>query len=125
MAKAFYDSLTGTSDAEAAGTHVIEHGQTLSERKRVSKSKNFYVIDVMKEVNLDISNYVRKPLSKTLAANYDVIVSMVEEKDAPSWLPQAPGYIRWHIHDPRGQNLEKTALVRDEIKSKVAELINN
>ena len=123
MAKAFYNSLTNSLDAEAAGTHVLEPGQTLSERKAVSKSKNFFVLDVMSEINIDISGYTRQPLTEELARRYDVVVSMVNKNDTPNWLLASEHYVHWDVSDPRGQDFETTAKVRDDIRSRVAGLI--
>ena len=123
MAKAFYNSLTHSQDAEAAGTHVLEPGQTLSERKQTSKSKHFYVLDVMNEIDIDISDYTRKPLTEELAKRYDIVVSMVDESDTPDWLRTSQSYIHWDVKDPRGQDFATTAQVRDDIKGRVVGLI--
>ena len=111
MAKAIYNSVTKTHDADAAGTHVLEPGQTLLERKAVSTSKNFFVLDVMKEIGIDISNYTRTPLSEELVNDYDVVVSMVDEDDTPQWLLKSPKYTHWDVKDPRGQDFATTAEV--------------
>jgi hypothetical protein len=91
MAKAFYNQRTHSYDADAAGTHVAEVGQTLLERKATSSSKNFFVLDVM--------------------------------KDTPQWLLESPKYVYWDVKDPRGQNYETTAQVRDDIRRRVQQLI--
>lgn len=124
MAKAFYNSLTGTSDANAAGTNVKEIGQTLQERKKASKSNNFFVLDVMNDENIDMANFTRNPLTEDSLLQYDKIISMAGEDDAPRWLLESPKYIHWDIKDPRGQNYTTTTKVRDEIKAKVMRLIS-
>lgn len=124
MAKAFYNAMTHTNNAEAAGTNVNEIGQTLRERKETSKSKNFFVLDVMNDVRIDMANYTRSPLKYDLLAQYDKIVSMVGDADTPAWLLESSKYIHWDVKDPRGQDYATTARVRDEIKAKVMELIS-
>lgn len=124
MAKAFYNSLTNSHDADAAGTQVSEPGQTLLERKAVSTSKNFFVLDVMNEMGIDMSSDRRSPLTKDALENYDLIVSMANESDAPEWLLSSPKYIHWDVADPRGQDYKNTAKVRDEIKARVKNLID-
>jgi len=124
MAKAFYNSLTESQDADSAGLHVHEPGQTLQERKAVSESKHFFVLDTMKQAGIDISNYTRTPLSKDMQEKYDLVVSMAKKEESPDWLLNSPNYTYWEINDPRGQDLATTTKVRDAIKSKVSDLIN-
>ncbi len=124
MAKAFYNSITRSQDAESAGTHVSEQGQTLLERKAVSASKNFFVLDVMNDLGVDMSSYVRSPLSHDAIEKYDLVVSMVSEDGTPEWLRSSSKYIHWDVADPRGQDYENTVKVRDEIKTLVEKLID-
>lgn len=124
MAKAFYNELTHSHDAGAAGTHVLEPGQTILERKATSTSKNFFVLDVMKDAGIDISNYTRQPLDRRDLSKFDVIVSMANKDDTPNWLLISPKYQYWDVKDPRGQDYAITAQVRDDIKSRVQSLIN-
>jgi len=123
MAKAFYNNLTHSHDAEAAGTHVTEKGQTLLERKAASSSNNFFVLDVMRDIGMDISQNTRRALITDDLQRYDLIISMADTDDTPQWLLNSPKYVRWDVKDPRGQDYTITAHVRDEIKQKVTQLI--
>ena len=123
MAKAFYNQFTNSKDAEAAGTDVKEQGQTLQERKNTSSSSNFFVIDVMKEIGIDISQSRRQQLTADMLDDYDRVISMAEEDESPSWLVNSPKYVHWDIKDPRGQSFEVTAKARDEIKARINELL--
>lgn len=49
---------------------------------------------------------------------------MAGEHDTPKWLRASPKYIYWDVADPRGQDYENTAKVRDQIKALVENLIN-
>jgi arsenate reductase len=122
MAKAFYNHLSQTNDA-AAGTHVKEAGQTLQERKDTSSSKNFYLFDAMNNAGIDISQYTRTPLTPEMMDNYDLIVSMASKTDSPDWLLNSPKYVYWDVKDPRGQDLQATIRVRDDIKARVQDLL--
>jgi len=124
MAKAIFNQLTNSRDADAAGTDVKEIGQTLEERKNAGTSRNFFVIDVMREIGIDMSQATRNQLTKEMLVKYDHVISMAEKKHSPDWLLVAPNFIYWDIKDPRGQDFEITAKARDEIKAKVLELIN-
>jgi len=123
MAKAFYNQLTSSDDADAAGVVVNEPGQTLLERKATSSSKNFFVLDVMNEKGIDMSTFVRQPLSEDALSKYDRIISMALKEDTPTWLLESPKYTYWDVTDPRGQNSERTREVRDEIEARVRSLI--
>jgi protein-tyrosine-phosphatase len=123
MAKAFYNRLTGSNDANAAGTEVKEAGQTLQERKQTSKSKNFYLFDVMEDIGYDISQQKRWPLNRDKLNQYDLVVSMALPQQSPDWLLNAPNYTYWDVRDPRGQDYDTTAQVRDEILARVKKLI--
>lgn len=79
----------------------------------------------MQEVGIDMSQYVRSPLTEEALQRYDLIVSMVNKSDTPEWLLQSPSYIYGSISDSRGQDYTTTAAVRDEIKTKVLNLIKN
>ena len=125
MAKAYYNFFTKTQDAESAGTHVKEVGQTLIERKTASDSQNFFVLDVMKDDGIDISDYVRNQLTEDQLAEYDAVVSMASETDAPEWLLTSPKYVFWDVKDPRGQDYATTKAVRDEIKQRVEDFISS
>lgn len=123
MAKAFYNQLTHSHDAGAAGTHVVEAGQTLLERKTTSLSKNFFVLDVMKDVGIDMAQYKRTPLARDDLERYDLVVDMANREDAPQWLLESPKYVYWDVKDSRGQDYETTAKVRDDIRRRVELLL--
>lgn len=124
MAKAFYNHLSKSSDAEAAGTSVDVPGQTIAERKRASDSKNFYVLDVMNEVGIDMSQATRIPLTEEMHRQYDIIVSMEKRENTPEWLLNSPKYVYWDVPDPRGQDLVRTRATRDDITQRVENLFS-
>ena len=122
MAEAWYNLLTETRDAESAGTHVDEPGQTLAERKIEHPGASF-TVDVMNDAGVDVSSAYRTSVTPELIKNYDLVVNMAAEKYTPKWLSSAPNYVFWEISDPMGHSYERTANVRDEIKQRVEELI--
>ena len=123
MAKAFYNNLTNSRDADAAGTEVKEAGQTLLERKATSDSKNFFLLDVMNDIGYDLSDATRDQLIQDKLPLYDWVISMASPNVSPEWLLKAPNYIYWDVKDPRGQNYEITATVRDDVLQRVERLI--
>jgi hypothetical protein len=48
---------------------------------------------------------------------------MAEKDQSPEWLLSAPNYHFWKITDPKNQNYEITARIRDEVKEKVISLL--
>ena len=123
MAKAFYNRLTDTEDADAAGTSVKEIGQTLLGRKQTSTSKNFYLLDVMNDIGYDISDAKREPLDQSMLNKYEWVINMASPHLSPEWLKEANNYVYWDVKDPRGQDYETTAHVRDDIFQRVERLV--
>jgi protein-tyrosine-phosphatase len=125
MARAFYNQLTGTLNADSAGTDVDHPGQTIEERKeeRLAGGHNFYLLDVMNEVGIDISKAKRTQLTEPMLAHYDKIVSIAEKEESPEWLLSTPGVIYWDIEDPRGQDFAANAMTRDLVRKKVIDLV--
>ena len=82
-------------------------------------------IEVMSEVGIDISNQTSNPLSDFNAEDYDVVISMCGcgVNLPPEWLTQEL-FEDWQLDDPDGQPIETFYRVRDEIKERVAKLIN-
>lgn len=124
MAKVFYNAISGTYDVESVGTAVNEPGQTLQERKQLSQSKNFYVLDIMHEQYIDIAQATRAQLSKQAVQEAELVISMDSKENTPEWLLNSPKYVFWDVPDPRGQGLEHTRENRDDIKVRIFDLLN-
>lgn len=80
-------------------------------------------VEAMAEVGVDISRYQPRKWSTTQVEAADVIVSM----GCGDTCPVLPGkrYEDWELTDPAGQPIELVRRVRDEIKTRVAELIES
>jgi arsenate reductase len=124
MAAAFYNKLSGTNNAESAGTHVWKPGQTLLERKHELKGKS-YIVDVMAEEGIDVSNAVQTQLTKDMLKNYDLVVNMAGVKYTPKWLKDSPNYEFWKVRDAMGRNHQVTVRARDAVKQKVTDLLKS
>jgi arsenate reductase len=79
------------------------------------------VVDAMREVGIDLSNAKPQKLTAELAQNAEMLVTM----GCGDECPYVPGLIRddWPLPDPKGQGIEAVRLTRDEIKLRVAKLI--
>jgi len=118
MAAAMYNKLSGSSDAESAGTEVEKPGQTLIERTK-ERGGASHVIDVMKEEGIDVSNNSRKQITKSIIKQYDRIISMADKTHTPEWLLEASNYMYWHIPDPMTKNYDETIKAKKQITNKI------
>lgn len=122
IAEAIYNNITNSKDSNSAGTRVEVPNQKILEWK-ISHPEASFVIDVMKEISLDISKNQTIQLNKDGITKYDLIKNMAGKKYTPKWLEGSPNYIYWKVRDPMGTNHEVIKRTRDKIKCKVEELI--
>jgi arsenate reductase (thioredoxin) len=110
MAAAFFNRLADPEIAKAisAGTQPAKHVHT-------------EVIEVMKEVNIDLSRAQPQLLTEKLAQGAALLVTMGCDESCPV----IPGLRRedWSLPDPKGQPLEKVRQIRDDIQSRVQKLL--
>jgi arsenate reductase len=79
------------------------------------------VLEVMKEVGVDLSAQRPTFLSDELAATAAMLVTMGCGEVCPS----VPGVERadWPLEDPKGKPLERVRVIRDDVKQRVAGLL--
>ena len=106
--------------ATTLGAGKIEVTSSGLEASRVHPT----AIEVMSEVDIDISNQTSDPLSDYNAEDYDAVISMCGcgVNLPPEWVSQEV-FEDWELDDPDGQPLETFYRVRDEIKERVGNLI--
>jgi len=120
FAEAFYNQLTGSNDADSAGTQVDIPGQTLEDRW---KAGGAYAVPVMDEKGIDARSQQTKQLTQHMLTKYDRIVRIVRDEHCPDWLLDYKGVLSWDIDDPKGLGLEATRHARDLVERKVKELV--
>ena len=101
MSRALFErAAAGRHEAESAGTEPAE---------RVHPE----VIEVMREIGVDLSGRTPQKLSDQLAEWADVIVTM----GCGDACPYIPGkrYIDWNLPDPKGLRLDEVRALRDDI----------
>jgi arsenate reductase (thioredoxin) len=78
------------------------------------------VVEVMKELGIDLSDRRPQPLTTEDAEWADVVVTM----GCGDKCPYIPGrrYIDWDLADPKGQPIEAVRATRDEIAARVQAL---
>jgi arsenate reductase len=110
MAAAFLNQLSGgKARAVSAGTNP---------GTRVHPE----VVEVMKEVGIDLSVAVPQRLTTELASDADMLITM----GCGDECPYVPGVARndWPLEDPKGRSLDDVRRIRDEIRRRVVELLN-
>lgn len=118
MAEAFAKKLAeGRIIAESAGT---EPGGSL----------NPQAVAAMEEIGYDMSSHFPKMMTPEMVESADKVITMgcgVNLDDIEHGGAVCPAVFveseDWGLEDPRGQPIEKVRDIRDQIKSKVEELI--
>lgn len=110
MAAAFFNKYVDFTKAYAisAGTHPAE---------RVHPE----VVKAMKEVGMDLSSFHPQKLTKELARDAYLLITMGCGDECPF----IPGLRRedWPLPDPKGKGVEQVRTIRDEIEQRVKELV--
>ena len=104
-------------DRAAAGAHASRSaGSNPAERVQLE------VIEVMRELDIDLSDRVPRKLSRADAEWADVVVTM----GCGDACPYVSGkrYVDWQLDDPHRQPLGRVRQIRDEIERRVRQLVN-
>ena len=99
----------------AGGRH-----RALSAGTRPAERVHPEVIEVMGELGIDLASRTPRPLTRELAEEADVVVTM----GCGDECPYMPGkrYLDWELDDPKGRPLEEVRATRDEIERRVRRL---
>ena len=102
----------------AAGRHqALSAGSEADPEGRVHPP----VIEVMRELDIDLSDGRPRRLSRELAEQADVVVTM----GCGDACPYIPGkrYVDWELEDPSGRPVEEVRATRDDIARRVEALV--
>lgn len=110
MAAAFFNRL-----ADPTKAHAISAGTEPGPRVHPE------VLEVMREVGIDLSNAHPQKLSTDLAAQAHLLVTMGCGENCP----YVPGLRRddWPLPDPKGLPLPEVRAVRDDIQRRISSLL--
>ena len=111
MAEAFFRKFTENR------FNVISAGTT------PSKELNPIVVQVMKEIGIDMNNQNPKMLSESMISNSFKTVNMgcMDKESCPALFVK--DVIGWNIPDPKEKTIEQIREIRDQIKTEVLNLI--
>lgn len=114
----------GRSQMAAGYMHHLSDGkvQVRSAGSTPKESINPIAVQVMAEEGIDIANNRPKVLTNEAVQDSDVVITMGCGDSCPYY----PGkrYEDWVLEDPAGQSIEKVREIRDAIKRKVIDLLN-
>jgi len=111
MSQALFErAAAGRHTAESAGSVADPNGQVHPE-----------VVEVMRELGVDLAERRPQLLSRELAERADVVVTM----GCGDTCPFIPGkrYIDWDLADPKGRPIDEVRATRDEIEYRIDGLI--
>jgi arsenate reductase (thioredoxin) len=79
------------------------------------------VVEVMRELGIDLADRKPRALTRELAEEADVVVTM----GCGDECPYIPGkrYVDWELADPAGRPLEEVRATRDDIARRVEDLV--
>lgn len=83
-------------------------------------------VQVMSEIGIDISDQTSKPLSNFNPEDYDAVISLCGcGVNLPTDWVLRDVFQDWQLDDPEGEPIETFQRVRDEVKERVAKLIQS
>ncbi len=88
-----------------------------------SKNLNPIVVQVMKEIGIDMTSQSPKTISNSMIDNSFKTVNMgcMDKESCPALFVK--DVIDWNIPDPKEKTIEEVRKIRDQIKSEVLNLI--
>ncbi|MBX9765121.1 hypothetical protein K2X83_00585 [Patescibacteria group bacterium] len=121
MAEAFFNALSHTAKATSAGVDL--KNSVMKDDLSVPP----LVIDVMKEVDIDVSGARRKTVIPTMVQEADAVILLLgkNEYPLPTFVTESPKCIYWEgIPDAKGTDLSFHRTVRDMIRDRIVVLLN-
>lgn len=113
----------GRSQMAAGFARTLSNGSVdiLSGGSEPADSVNPVAVEVMAEIDIDISQFAPQKYNDELLNSVDVVVTM----GCGDTCPYIPGkrYIDWPLDDPKGRPIEDVRRIRDEIRHHVADLL--
>jgi arsenate reductase len=111
MASAFFSTMVDPSRAESISAGTEPGDQVHPE-----------VVQVMREIGIDLSAHTPRKLTDELARAASLLITM----GCGDACPYVPGLERddWPLSDPKGRPLDEVRRIRDDIRDRVARLVD-
>ena len=108
--------------AEAFFRKYAPQFYVMSAGTQPSSQLNPIVVQVMKEVGIDISTQKPKELTNDMISqSIPINMGCIDRKSCPSLF--VSNVVDWNISDPKNKEIEHVREIRDEIKNNVLQLI--
>jgi len=118
MAEVIFNNLSkGEDKATSAGTKVVREDVN----REGNKITDANVIEVMKEIGIDLSGATRNQLTLGMFEQADKVVVIEPSERIPEYVRASEKTTFWKVDDTFKQNLEFTRRVRNELQV----LVNN
>lgn len=123
MATAIYNKITGTIDADSAGTYVgsvdVPEGSAI---EKYFRKPDFF--DFMDEKGMNVRGKHTAKLSSEMVEGADIVISMAEEPFIPDFLRNNKKVIWWEVDNPTLVTREVAEKTFNQIKSLIENAID-
>jgi arsenate reductase len=114
----------GRSQISAALFERAAHGRHRALAAGTTPAERVHpeVVEAMREIGIDLSGRTPQPLTRGLAEQADVVVTM----GCGDACPYIPGkrYVDWELDDPAGRPLSEVRATREQIAGRVQALLS-
>ncbi|EGP93211.1 arsenate reductase ArsC [Nitrosarchaeum koreense] len=99
--------------------------EVISAGTKPSDKVNPIVLQAMNEIGIDMKNQTPKTISQQIISESEKAVNMgcIDQESCPALFLK--DVLDWQIPDPKGKPIEQVREIRDQIKSKVMDLIKS
>ncbi len=99
--------------------------EVISAGTKPSDKVNPIVLQAMNEIGIDMQNQTPKTISQQIISESEKAVNMgcIDQESCPALFLK--DVLDWQIPDPKGKSIEQVREIRDQIKSKVMDLIKS
>ena len=99
--------------------------EVMSAGTKPASEINPTAVQVMKEVNIDISQNKSKTLTSEMMSESDTVINMgcMDKESCPALFVE--DIDDWNIEDPKGKSIEQVRKIRAGIEARVLELVES
>ncbi|MEN9605061.1 MAG: hypothetical protein RJB39_746 [Candidatus Parcubacteria bacterium] len=120
MAEIFYNELHSENPSVSAGTKVFNKEGVSQDGTRLETLTNSEALfESMDEIGIDLRPYVRVQLTPEMLEGFERVIVMAEPETIPEYLQNNPHMTYWEVEDPKGQSLERTREIPEQIRGLV------